>query len=245
MEIKKKENAKCVVLIDSHPIFREGVKRIVDRYSRFCVVGETGDISEGFRIIEKLKPHLVMVEIWLRDKNAVQLIREVKRRFPEIHVIVLTMYHELKYIIQAFGAGATGIFSKETDAVTFLKGCEIVLRGEQYIDRSFSPESISNIRAAIEAEGNDGAAANEYLTAREKEVLCLVAEGFPRKEIARMLYISPKTVENHISRIMKRLCLRNTIELLRWAAGFGLVNLDGRVGKFSSSRYTEAMVCNQ
>ncbi len=234
-------NAQRIFAIDSHPIFLEGIKNIVNRDKRFCLVGEAGNGREGLKLIRKLRPNLVTMEIWFQDQNWIQLIKEIKNISPEIRIIILTLYREIKYIIQAFKAGATGYLLKETDAETFIKGFETVLKGKHYVDNTISPDLVATIKESITGKGLNTYAVKGCLTAREEEVTRLVAEGFPRKEIANLLCISPKTVENHISKIMKKLCLRNTIELIRWAARLGLINLDEWSGESSFGRYQKAV----
>ena len=237
--------AKQIVIIDSHPIYREGIKHIANRTKEFSVIGEAGTEKEGFRAIQRLMPDLVVMEIRLQEQDTIQLIHTIKVCYPDIHVIILTLHREVNYIVQAFDAGATGYFLKETEADAFLEGCTNVLKGEQYLDKSVSPVLISSAKKAIHAKEAKANKDSQILTSREKEITRLVVEGFSRKEIAEILYISTKTVENHISNIMRKLSLHNTIELVRWAAGLGLINMEEWSGKPFSSPYRESIAYKQ
>ena len=235
--------SKRIVIIDDHPIFREGFKSIIKSDNRFRVVGESGSSNEGAQMIHQLKPDLVVTEIWVENQNAVHIIHELKHAYPRMPVIILTMHRATQYVIQALGAGAGGFFLKNSKTSTFLNGCKKILRGERLIDNTFSPDQVANIWEAVRANEKTSRNNSDYLTAREKEVIHLIAEGFPRKEIAKMLCISPKTVENHVTRIMGRLSLHSTIELIRWAAGLGLINMDEWVGTSRNNRYPEMSAC--
>lgn len=212
-----------IVIIDDSPVFREGVRSVLNRDDRYCIVGETGTLEDGIKLIEELKPDLILMELWLQDQNAMNDIRHIKKRFPKLVIMILSAYRELNYIVQTFMAGVSGFVLKESNISKLFKGLEAVLSGDRYLDESISSVSIMRLMSA-ETLRKKSSSPNADLTAREKEVTRLLAEGIPRKEIANMLYISPKTVENHISRTMKKLCLRNSIELTLWAAKLGLIN---------------------
>ncbi len=234
-----------IVIIDRHPIFRTGLKHLLQSHKKFIILGEAVTEKEGFQLVQRMRPNLVVTEMWLAEQNTADLIRNITWYHPGIRVVVMTMYPEIPYAIQAFCAGAIGFFSKETDPDIFLEGCESVMKAERCIDPAFSSEALSTIQAAISTGRKATKIAGEHLTPREKEVIRLVAEGTSRREIASALCISPKTLENHISRVMKKLSLRNSIELIRWAAGKGMVNLDIRIGKPNYGQHMEALAYNQ
>ncbi len=238
-------HTKQIVIIDNHPIYREGIKRVAERTRKFKVVGEAGTEKEGLRTVQRLVPDLVVMEIMLHEQNTIPIIHHIKENYPEIQVVILTLHREVNHIVQAFEAGAAGYFLKETEVETFLQGCESVLKGDQYLDKTVSPVLIASAKKAVHANAANSNTASQILTSREKEITRLVVEGFLRKEIADILCISAKTVENHISNIMRKLSLHNTIELVRWAAGLGLINMEEWSGKSYSPAYRETIMCKQ
>jgi len=215
-----------ILIIDEHPLFREGFRAIVDRDGRFKVVGEAGTGGEGFQMIGKLVPDLVVMEMILPDRDAVQLIRDIRGNFPKILVMILSVYHETEYISQALQAGATGYVVKETDLDAVLKGLTAVIQGDCYLGCRVHRDSVIRRFEYSPANRKISDTPLGCLTPREQEVIRLLVEGIKRKEIAETLCISPKTVENHVWRVMKKLSLNNIFELIRYAVKFGIVDVD-------------------
>ncbi len=170
---------------------------------------------------KKLKPDLVVMEIMLPDQDAIQLIRDIRSLFPNIPVMILSVFCETEYLSQALQAGATGYVVKEVDSDTLLKGLEAVLKGDRFLGSSVPPDSVITQLEVSRADSPIGC-----LSSREQEVMRLMAQGISRKEIAKRLRISPKTVENHAWKIMKKLSLNNILELVRYAAKLGLIDVD-------------------
>lgn len=217
---------KSIVIVDDHPLFREGLKSIIGRNTAYSVVGEAKTGRKGLQIAMKFKPDLVLIDISLPDKSGIQLTREIRNQLPETRVLIISMHSKIDYIAEAFQAGATGYVVKESASNGLLKGLETVIRGDYFLDSSLSHavvESLLNLPIK-EARIRD----DEYgsLTPREQEIMRLLAEGLSVKEIAAKLYISPKTVENHRSNIMNKLGLHSAIELIRYAARLGLIDVD-------------------
>ena len=223
---RKLAQRKNIVIVDDHPLFREGLKSIIGRNTAYSVVGEAKNGREGLRIALKLKPDLVLIDISLPDKSGIQLTREIRDQLPETRVLIISMHSKIDYIAEAFQAGATGYVVKESASNGLLKALEAVIGGDYFLDSSLSHavvESLLNIPIK-EARIRD----DEYgsLTPREQEIMRLLAEGLSAKEIAAKLFISPKTVENHRSNIMNKLGLHSAIELIRYAARLGLIDVD-------------------
>ena len=217
---------KSIVIIDDHPLFREGLKSIIGRNTEYSVVGEAKNGRDGLKITLKLKPDLVLIDISLPDKSGIQLTREIRNQLPGTRVLIISMHSKIDYIAEAFQAGATGYVVKESASNGLLKGLETVISGDYFLDSSLSHavvESMLNIPIK-EARIRD----DEYgsLTPREQEIMRLLAEGLSVKKIAAKLYISPKTVENHRSNIMNKLGLHSALELIRYAARLGLIDVD-------------------
>jgi len=215
-----------ILIVDDHPLFREGLKTIIERSNRFEVVGEAGNGKEGLKKTRKLKPDLVMVDLSLPDTSGIQLTRDIRNTFSHIKVIIVTMHSKVDYIAEAFQAGANGYVVKESAAEGLMKGLETVLKGEYFLDSAVSSQVVETLMKLPGKETKITDAQYGTLTAREQEILRLLAEGLSAKEIAEKLFISPKTVENHRANIMNKLDLHSTIELVRYSAKLGLIDMD-------------------
>jgi len=214
------------VIVDDHPLFREGLKSLISRNTMFEVVGEAGNGHEGLRMSKQLKPDLVVMDISLPDKSGIDLTRDIRSHLSETRVIIVSMHSKIDYITEAFRAGASGYVVKESAADSLIQGLKAVSRGEYYLDTSFSHKVVKKLMEFPEKEAKITDARYETLTPREQQVMRLLAEGISTKEIAERLFISPKTVENHRTNIMSKLELHGTMELIRYAARLGLIDVD-------------------
>jgi DNA-binding NarL/FixJ family response regulator len=216
---------KTIVIIDDHPLFREGIKAIIARDPNFEVVGEAGDGSEGLRLAKKLKPDLFVLDLSLPDKNGISLLRDIKDFLPESHVLIVSMHSKIHYIAEAFQAGAAGYVVKESASDRLLEGLYAIVRGEYFLD---SVISLQVVKQLIEAPTKAKIMNSAYstLTPREQEVMRLIAKGISKKDISKMLFISVKTVENHRTNIQKKLGFHSTTDFFRYAAKLGLIDLD-------------------
>jgi DNA-binding NarL/FixJ family response regulator len=218
---------KSILIVDDHPLVREGLKVIIGRNSKFEVVGEAGAAREGFRMAEKLKPDLVLLDISLPDGSGIELTRRIKSALPEVRILIVSMHSKIDYITEAFKAGATGYMVKESAAERLLTALESVATGEHYLDSPVSHSVVENLIKSPDKDTEITDGAYRRLTPREQEIMRMLAKDLSVKEIADQLFISPKTVENHRINIMNKLGLRRSpLELARYAARIGLIDLD-------------------
>lgn len=215
-----------ILIIDDHPLFREGLKAIIGREPRYRTVGEADTARAGIHLAVELKPDVIIVDVSLPDKNGIELTRDLAKLLPASRVLIISMHSKITYIATAFQAGARGYLVKESASDGLLKGLAAVARGELFLDSSLSSQVVENLLQISVQSPAPAASPNPRLTPREQEVMRLLAEGFTTREIARRLFISPKTVENHRANIMKKLDLRTTIDLVRQAARLGLIDVE-------------------
>lgn len=210
METKRK-----IVIAEDHTILRAGLRALLASQNGLEVIGEAGDGREAIRKVDTLQPDLLLIDLSMPKLNGIDAIREIKSQHPEIKIIVLTVHKSDEYIIAALRAGANGYMLKDASQNELLLAIDYVINGKTFLSPSISDKLVD---AVLNTDKKDKPAAGlDNLTAREREILKLVAEGNTNKKIADHLCISLKTVEKHRSNLMKKLDLRNTAALTAYA----------------------------
>jgi len=217
---------KTVLIVDDHPLFREGLKSLLADRSGFEVIGEAGTGREALLKAEELRPDLVVMDLSLPDQSGIDVTRSMRGLLSETRIMMLSMHAEIDYITEAFQAGATGYVVKESASERLIECLETVSRGEYFIDASLSHQVAKNLMESGEKAAKITDAGYGTLTSREQQVMRLIAEGLTTKKIAKKLFISPKTVENHRTNIMNKLDLHSAMALVRYAARLGLIDVD-------------------
>jgi len=220
------DQKKRILIIDDHPLFREGIKTIIQGDSRYEVIGEAGNAGQGIKLFKKLTLDLAVVDISLPDTSGFDLIRDMQKYSLDIPILVLSMHSRVDYIVKAFQAGAKGYLTKESASDMLINGIEHTLKGDYFMDTSVSQQVVKKLAQLPDKKPVAIIKGYDSLTPREQEVMVLVAGGMSSQKIADKLFISPKTVENHRSRIMRKLDVDSVIDLARHAAKLGLIDLD-------------------
>ena len=217
---------KHILIIDDHPLFREVIKTIIQGDSRYEVIDEAGNAGQGIKLFKKLTLDLAVVDISLPDVSGFDLIRDMQKYSLDIPILVLSMHSRVDYIVKAFQAGAKGYLTKESASDMLIKGIEHTLKGNYFMDTSVSQQVVKKLAQLPDKKPVAIIKGYDSLTPREQEIMVLVASGMSSQKIADKLFISPKTVENHRSKIMRKLDVSSVIDLARHAAKLGLIDLD-------------------
>jgi DNA-binding NarL/FixJ family response regulator len=211
-----------IILVDDHPIVRQGLRHLLDDEPDFKVLGEAGDGVEALLLVERLKPDILIVDMMMPGLNGLEVLRQIKKISPMTRTIVLSMQSADAYVIEAVKNGAAGYVLKETGPSELVDALREVNRGNQYFSAKLSK------RLELNGLGVEDAPLDTYetLTTREREILQMVAEGRSSAEIGKKLAISPRTVEVHRSNLMKKLSLGNQSELIRYAIKRGIIPIN-------------------
>jgi DNA-binding NarL/FixJ family response regulator len=195
------EDTVRVLIADDHPLFREGMRGRLDRLADIAVVGETASGDEAVELARKLEPDVVLMDIKMPGLNGIEATREILRASPQIGVLVLTMFEDDDSVFAAMRAGAKGYLLKDSGGEGVVHAIRAVASGEAV----FGPGVAERIMGFFSAPRSAPQRAFPELTEREEEVLSLVAQGKSNQEIARQLFVSLKTVRNHVSNILLKL----------------------------------------
>ena len=196
------EDTVRVLIADDHPLFREGMRGRLDRVADVAVVGEAASGDEAVELAHKLEPHIILMDIKMPGLNGIEATREIQRANPQIGILVLTMFEDDDSVFAAMRAGAKGYLLKDSGGEGVVHAIRAVASGEAVFGPGVA-ERIMGFFAAPRAAVPQRAFPE--LTEREEEVLSLVAQGKSNQEIARQLFVSLKTVRNHVSNILLKL----------------------------------------
>jgi two-component system, NarL family, response regulator NreC len=205
-----------IVLVDDHQIVRKGIKAILDTQSDFKVVGEGGDGLVAVELVEKLQPDILVVDLMMGGINGLEVIRQLRKKAPHTRIVVLSMYSDESYVLEALRSGAKAYVLKDNTAEELVHAIREVALGRRYLSAPLSERAIEAYTQNIETAAIDDP--YNRLTTREREILQLAAQGWGNVEIANRLFISPRTVETHRANLMHKLGIRSQPELLKYAA---------------------------
>lgn len=235
--MEKRHGEISIVLVDDHQLFREGVKRILEMETDFRVIGEGSDGEEAYRLAEHHKPDVILMDINMPNVNGVSAAENVISVSPHTRVIILSIHDDEGYVYRTLRSGASGYLLKEMGTNDLVEAVRVVARGGAYIHPKVTGKLIEEFRRLSEQEESAERTISiddaypvdpriiETLTRREREVLQLMAEGKSNRAIGEFLFISEKTVKNHVSSILQKLSVQDRTQAVVISIKNGWVKL--------------------
>ena len=211
-----------VLLGDDHTLMRQGLRKIMEERPEWEVVAEVGDGREAVKKCLALKPDVAVLDVAMPLLNGIDATQQIAKKVPETKVLVLSMHSDEVYVTRALQAGATGYMLKDSAGKDLLKGIASVAAGQAYFSPAIARLMLDDYVRHV--SGTDVIDRYETLSAREREIFQLIAEARTNKEVAELLEISPATVETHRARILQKLDIHNTAELVLYAVRRGVIS---------------------
>lgn len=223
-----------VVIVDDHQVVRHAVRHILESTGRYTVVGEGSTAEEAKRLVDEKNPALLLLDLGLPDRSGLDVVKDLESNSSERATLIFTMYEEAAKVQQALRAGARGYLLKTSSTKEILDAFDKVHAGETFIPQQFQP--LTNDMGAPLQTGDfvvtskaptSGGAADplKSLSKREREIFFFIADGIPNRVIAKKLFLSPRTVETHRARVIKKLGCTSTADLIRYALRNRLLSL--------------------
>lgn len=217
---------RTILIVDDHPIVLQGMKAAIEGSGMFDAVDTAATAEEALALAGQHLPQVATVDITLPGMDGIQLTRCLHTQYPEMQILMVSMHNRQNYVIESFRAGARGYIVKQSSTEKLLDALRCVAQGDYFVDGALGLD-LATIFAA-DAEGSSVRdAAYASLSPREQQVMRLLAEGRTCKEIGEQLGISSKTADVHRANVLKKLTLDNNVELVRYAASIGLIDLTG------------------
>ncbi len=214
-------NPYTIVLADDHALFRQGIKNILETVEGLVVVGEASDGLMLLDLLRRRTPDMVILDISMPHLRGLEAAREIKIISSDVKVLILTMHKDRDYVFSALSAGAEGYLLKEDADTELFAAIEKIRKNGCYISPLLSSEFVFDLVQA--SHKGELSSFSDPLTTREREILKLIAEGASNREIADLLYISIRTVENHRANIMRKLNIKQTANLVKYALDKGYI----------------------
>ena len=211
-----------LIIVDDHQLVRDGLKALLADNESISLVGEAANGQELFSLLKVEIADIVLLDISMPGLSGIEVCRILQKDYPEIRVIMLSMYSSEEFVLQALQAGAWAYLPKNISREELLNAINIVDQGDEYISPAVSVDWMKNLMRKARESNHQ---ASEVLSRREIEILKLCAEGLSNKEISEKLFISIRTVESHKNHIMQKLELKTSADMIRFAIKNNLVNL--------------------
>ena len=209
-----------VVLADDHVLIRHGIKNIVAREKSLKIIGEVGDGEALLTFLKKNQPNLVILDISMPHINGVDLTSTLKKQYPVMKILILTMHKNKQFFYRAMSAGADGYLIKSDSDNELLMAIEKIRQGRIYISPHLVDDFTDDV---LKAYRNQEATTFTGLTKREKQILAMVVEGYTSKDMAVKLNLSPRTIDHHRSNLLKKFKMKNSVDLVNYAVRNGYV----------------------
>jgi DNA-binding NarL/FixJ family response regulator len=215
----KKNTAKAshktrILVVDDHPIVRQGLAQLIDEEPDLEVCGQAEDAPEAMSLVKKLEPDFLIIDISLKETSGMELIKDVKAAYPNLPVLALSMHDESLYAERSLRAGARGYVMKSEATVKVVDAIRKILSGRIFVSENVAAKMMNKI---VGAQPDVGASAIERLSDRELEVFSLIGQGYATRKIADRLHLSVKTIETYRAHIKDKLNLSDATELLQYA----------------------------
>lgn len=208
-----------ILLVDDHQLVRKGLKALLDNHERYNVIAEASNGIDALKLITEEKPDLVLLDIMMPDRNGLEVASDILNMEVRPRIILLTMYHLAEYIHEALKLGIHGYVVKDAAPTELFSAIDTVMRNEIYLSPSISHQIMTIWQKRKEQEN-----LHNQLTARQVQILRLIALGYSSKTMADELHLSIKTIEAHRSQLMQRLGMKDVASLVRYAIRTGLVD---------------------
>ncbi|MCX6000762.1 MAG: response regulator transcription factor [Chloroflexi bacterium] len=213
-----------IVIADDHYVVRRGLRTLLESEPGFRIVGEANDGLEAVDLVERLQPGMLVLDLMMPGLNGLEVARRTRKISPRTDVVVLSMYANEAYVVEALRAGAKAYVLKQSTPEELLQAARAAIGGRLYLSRSISRKNVEAYARDDESTPSDP---YDLLTNRERDVLHLAAQGCSSPEIADRLSISRRTVEGHRAALMRKLALHTQTDLVRYALQRGIVTLEG------------------
>lgn len=212
-----------IVLADDHPIVRQGLRTLLESQPSYQVVGEAEDGLKALELVEQLKPDVLIVDIMMPSLNGLEVVKRVHKLLPQTRIVVLSLHSNEPYVLDALNSGASAYVLKATSIISLVEAVQAAVKGQRYLSPPLSERAIE---AYLQKAADASAEVDSYklLSAREREVFQLAAEGLTNPQIAERLSISPRTAETHRTNIMRKLRFHTENELVRYAIQRGIIS---------------------
>jgi DNA-binding NarL/FixJ family response regulator len=206
-----------ILIVDDHALLRQGIKKVLDLESDFSVIGEAADGEEAIKTALQLKPDIVLLDINMPKKNGLEVTKELRQLVPEIKIVLLTIHDDENYVIEVIKAGATGYLLKDIEPGMLIKAIRSVYAGESFIYPTLAKRLFYEVGGEKKAESPRPRGGQDALTQREVEVLQLIGQGLSNQEMAQRLFLSEKTVKNHLTNIFRKINVTDRTQAVIYA----------------------------